>query len=146
MQNKYMNIAIKESIKAYKKREVPVGCVIVKNDKVIAKSHNLKEKHNKVTSHAELLAINKASKKLKNWRLNDCDIYITLQPCPMCSSAIKQSRIRNIYYILDNKNNEISNEILQKTDINKRIMKMEKINNESYKKTIETFFKKQRNK
>ena len=107
---------------------------------------DLKEKKNKVTSHAELLAINKASKKLKNWRLNDCDIYITLQPCPMCSSAIKQSRIRNIYYILDNKHNEISNEILQKTDINKRIMKMEKINNDSYKKTIETFFKKQRNK
>ena len=78
--------------------------------------------------------------------MNDCDIYITLQPCPMCSSAIKQSRIRNIYYILDNKNNEISNEILQKTDINKRVMKIEKINNDSYKKTIETFFKKQRNK
>ena len=93
-----MELAYKEALKAYEKREIPVGCVIVKDDQVIAKAHNLRETKNLVLAHAEMLAINKANKKLNSWRLDDCDIYITLEPCPMCLGAIIQARIKNLYF------------------------------------------------
>ena len=141
MDDKYMTIAIKEALKAYKKNEVPVGCVIVKNNKIIAKAHNLKEKKQTVTAHAELIAINKATKKLHNWRLNDCVMYVTLQPCPMCSSAIKQSRIKKIYYSLDNDSNYLSEQILSKTDINKKVL-IEDANFHIIKEDLEKLFKK----
>ncbi len=121
MKSKYMKMAINEARKAYKMGEVPVGAVIVKDDVVIAKAYNKKEKYGCVTGHAEILAVEKASKKLNNWRLNGCDIYITLEPCPMCASAIKQSRINNVYYGLSNsdKNNcELINAIFSKDKIN----------------------------
>ena len=92
-----MELAYREALKAYEKEEIPVGCVIVKNDQVIAKAHNLRETKNLVLAHAEMLAINKANKKLNSWRLDDCDIYITLEPCPMCLGAIIQARIKNLY-------------------------------------------------
>lgn len=144
MENKYMDIAIKESLKAYRKKEVPVGCVIVKDNKIIAKTHNLKEKRKSVTAHAEILAINKATKKLNNWRLNDCEMYITLQPCPMCSSAIKQSRIRRVYYALENNSNKISKKILEETDINKSVLVEKNMHNKYYQKIIQEFFKNRR--
>ncbi len=97
MEEKYMELALKEAKKAYNKLEIPVGAVIVKDGEVIAKAHNLKESHQDVTSHAEILAIRKAQKKLKNWRLIDCEMYITLEPCPMCAGTIIQSRIKKIY-------------------------------------------------
>lgn len=121
MKEKYMRIAIKEAEKAFTNGEVPVGAVIVKNDEIIAKAYNKKEKMNSVTRHAEIIAIEKASKKLSNWRLDDCDIYITLEPCPMCASAIKQSRISNIYCGLNNldeNNIKIVETILKKDKIN----------------------------
>lgn len=93
----FMNEALKEAKKAYKKEEIPVGAVIVKNGKIISKAHNLKETKKRTTSHAEIIAINKANKKLKNWRLNDCEMYVTLEPCPMCAGAIILSRIKKIY-------------------------------------------------
>lgn len=93
-----MELAYREALKAYEKEEIPVGCVIVKNDQVIAKAHNLRETKNLVLAHAEMLAINKANKKLNSWRLDDCDIYITLEPCPMCLGAIIQARIKNLYF------------------------------------------------
>ena len=95
---KYMREAIKEAKKAELIDEVPIGCVIVKNDKIISRGHNVKESQQNPMGHAEIIAINKASKKLNSWRLEDCDIYITLEPCIMCSGAIIQSRIRTIYY------------------------------------------------
>ncbi|MCI8346372.1 MAG: nucleoside deaminase [Bacilli bacterium] len=144
MNHKYMDMAIKESLRAYKKNEVPVGCVIIKNGKIIAKTHNLKEKKKSVTAHAELLAINKASKKLNNWRLNDCEMYVTLQPCPMCSSAIKQSRIRRVYYALTNSSNSISKKILDETDINRKVFVEKNINDKYYKSIIRKFFKNRR--
>lgn len=98
MQEKFMKEALKEAKKAYEKLEVPVGCVIVKDGKIIAKAHNLKESKADTTKHAEILAIQKASKKLQSWRLIDCDLYVTLEPCSMCAGAIIQSRIRKIYY------------------------------------------------
>lgn len=97
MCEKFMKEALKEAKKAYEKDEVPVGAVIVKDGKIIARAHNLKETKTDTTKHAEILAIQKASKKLKNWRLNDCDIYVTLEPCSMCTGAIIGARIRKIY-------------------------------------------------
>ena len=93
-----MNIALKEAMKAYKEDEVPVGCVIVKDDKVIAKAHNLRQTKKSVLAHAEILAIQKASKKLDSWILEDCTMYVTLEPCPMCAGTILQSRIKKLVY------------------------------------------------
>ena len=92
----FMNLALKEAKIALKLGEVPVGCVIVKNGEVISKAHNEKEKQHDVTAHAEILAIKKAEKKLGNWRLDGCKIYVTLEPCLMCTGAIIQSRISEI--------------------------------------------------
>ena len=93
-----MKEAIKEAKKAELIDEVPIGCVIVKDDKVIARGHNVRESKKTPLGHAEIIAIDKASKKLGAWRLQDCDIYITLEPCIMCAGAIIQSRIRHIYF------------------------------------------------
>ena len=97
LKEKFMQEAIKEAKKAYKKLEVPVGAVIVKNGEIIARAHNLKETKFDTTKHAEILAIQKASKKLKSWRLLDCEMYITLEPCSMCAGAIINSRIKKIH-------------------------------------------------
>ena len=96
-QERFMKEALKEAKKAYDKLEVPVGCVIVKDGKIVARAHNLKESKKDTTKHAEILAIQKASKKLDAWRLLDCDMYVTLEPCSMCAGAIVNSRIRNLY-------------------------------------------------
>ena len=93
-----MKEALKEAKKAELIDEVPIGCVIVKDDKVIARGHNQRETNQSPIGHAEIIAINKASKKLKSWRLEGCDIYVTLEPCIMCSGAIIQSRISKVYY------------------------------------------------
>ncbi len=94
----FMMMAIQEAKKAMSIGEVPVGAVIIKDDEVIAAAHNLRETHKNPLSHAEILAIDMASKKLGGWRLEDCDMYVTLEPCLMCAGAIYQSRIKNLYY------------------------------------------------
>lgn len=94
---KYMKQALKEAKKAYDKEEVPIGVVIVKDGKIIARAHNLKEIKKDTIEHAEIRAIKKASKKLDAWRLTDCEMYTTLEPCPMCAGAIIQSRIKKVY-------------------------------------------------
>ena len=96
MENKnyYMKQALKEAEKAYQKLEVPVGAVIVKDGKIIARAHKTKTD---TTKHAEILAIQKASKKLKSWRLIDCEMYVTLEPCSMCAGAMINSRIKKVY-------------------------------------------------
>ena len=94
----YLNEAYKQALKAYKKDEVPVGAIIVKDNKVISRAYNKKEKDNNVFGHAELIAIKKASKKLNSWRLNGCEMYVTLEPCSMCLSALIHSRIDKVYY------------------------------------------------
>ena len=101
MNEKYMNMAIKQAIKAFKKKEVPVGAVIVHNNKIIAKACNDRQNKKSVIGHAEINAILKASKRLGDWRLNECDLYVTLKPCAMCESIIKESRIKSVYYILE---------------------------------------------
>lgn len=93
----YMKQALKEAEKAYRKLEVPVGAVIVKDGKIIARAHNQKETKTDTTKHAEILAIQKASKKLNSWRLIDCEMYVTLEPCSMCAGALINSRIKKVY-------------------------------------------------
>ncbi len=96
LDEKYMHMAIKEARKAYAHREVPIGCVIVHNGKVLAKTHNRRNTDKNALAHAEVLAIKKACKKMHDWRLEDCVMYITLEPCQMCSGAIVQSRIPEV--------------------------------------------------
>ncbi len=94
----YMGLALKEAKKATLNNEVPVGAVIVLGDKVIAKAYNRRVEKEQTHAHAEMLAIQKANKKVGSWRLEDCKLYVTLEPCPMCAGAIIQSRIKTVYY------------------------------------------------
>ena len=103
MNEKYMMLAINEAKKAYKKNEVPIGCVIIKDGRIISKAHNKKEIKKNAIMHAEIIAIAKACKKLKTWHLDDCVLYTTVEPCMMCTGAIIQSRIKKIYYSISNK-------------------------------------------
>lgn len=134
--NNYMGIALKEANKAYKKNEVPVGAIIVKNNKIIAKGYNRKEKDKLVTSHAEINAISKACKRIKDWRLNDCIMYVTLKPCLMCQEVIKESRISKVYYLIES---------FEKDKINKNVMfKMENYSSNEYKIKLQKFFNSKR--
>lgn len=96
-EEKYMREALKQARKAYDLDEVPIGCVIVYQDKIIARGYNRRRIEMNTLSHAELNAIRKASKKLGDWRLEDCEMYVTLEPCQMCAGAIVQSRIKKVY-------------------------------------------------
>ena len=95
---RFMALALKEADKAEQKEEVPIGCVIVKDGKVVARAHNLKQTKRLATAHAEVLAIEKACRKLKDWRLEDYEIYVTLEPCAMCAGAIASARIKKAYF------------------------------------------------
>ena len=141
MNEKFMDIALLEAKKAFKKEETPVGCVIVKNNKIISKAHNKKNKTNRITDHAEIIAITKANKKLKNWRLEGCDLYVTLEPCPMCASAIEQARINNVYTITSN-NDTNNNEIITKIFKNTNFIKYD--GNKESELLLKKFFLKRR--
>ena len=93
---KYMKAALREAKKAYKLEEVPIGCVIVQNDKIIARGYNRRNTDKNTLAHAEMSAIKKASKKTGDWRLEDCTMYVTLEPCQMCAGAIVQSRLGKV--------------------------------------------------
>ena len=143
-----MEIALEEANKAYFNGDVPVGAVIVKDGKIIAKAHNLREKEKITVGHAEILAISEANKALGSWRLSDCDIYVTLEPCFMCASAIMQANIRSIYFgALDNKTGAFSSEL----NINNFLSKNNKINvypgilEEKCSFLLKEFFKEKRN-
>ncbi|MBU3106020.1 nucleoside deaminase [Clostridium gasigenes] len=114
----FMNIAIEEAIKGKNKGEIPVGVVIVKNGEVISKAHNLKETLKLPTAHAEILAIEEACKKIGNWRLTGAEMYVTLEPCAMCASAIAQSRISKIHIGTFNKDMGACGSILNLLDYN----------------------------
>ncbi|MBO5359110.1 MAG: nucleoside deaminase [Clostridia bacterium] len=98
MNKEFMKLAIMEAEKAAEKGEVPVGAVIVKNGEVIAACHNLREEKQNALSHAEIEAINTACQKLNSWRLDDCEMYVTLEPCPMCTGAIINARIKTVIF------------------------------------------------
>ena len=93
---KYMKEALRQAKKAYALGEVPIGCVIVYEDKIIARGYNRRNTDKNTLAHAEITAINRASKKIGDWRLEDCTLYVTLEPCQMCAGAIVQSRITNV--------------------------------------------------
>lgn len=136
MNIKFMNLAFLEAKKAYLKNEIPVGAVLVQNNKILARAYNKKEHQNNVTAHAEILVIKKASKLLNNWRLLNCELYVTLKPCKMCMEAISQSRISKLIYVLDQ-------EIYSNKKIN--IVKIDNIDLENkIKKLVSNFFKKTR--
>ena len=94
---KFMLEALKQAKKAYNKEEIPVGAIIVRDGKIIARAYNRKEEKKDTTQHAEIIAIKKASKKLNAWRLQDCEMYVTLEPCAMCAGALIQARIKKVY-------------------------------------------------
>ena len=149
MNKDFLDKAISYANKAFLIDEVPVGAVIVKDKKVIGYGYNKKEKHNSVLEHAELIAIKMAEKNIDNWRLNDCDIYVSLDPCPMCASAIKQARIKNVYSALtnsDNNNYEIISQIFKKDKTNPSVNFITNLDVEKSEKILNSFFKKQRNK
>lgn len=139
---KYMQIAIKEAKKAAKRGDVPVGAVIVYKNKIIAKAHNKKQLRKNSLKHAELLVINKACKKLKTWHLDECTIYVTLEPCMMCTGAIIESRIKKIYYATKSDKygslNKITEKNKTKMQINEGICKKESID------ILKKFFKEKR--
>lgn len=148
MDRKFFDIAFEEANVAFKHQEVPIGAVIVKDGEIIASAHNKKEEDGCCTSHAEILAIQEASKKLNNWRLENCDIYVTLDPCPMCASAIKQARIRNIYSGLNNSdfhNLEIIERIFQTDKVNPEVHFESNMDMDRSKYLLNSFFEKQRN-
>ena len=132
---KFMNIAINESNKALRIDEVPIGCVIIQNDKIIAKGYNKREKSNDLLGHAEIIAIKKACKRLNTWKLDDCILYVTLKPCTMCEEIIKQSRIKKVYYLLDKLN-------FKKEFYKTQFEKLDIPNN--YKKNLTNFFENKR--
>ena len=129
--NYFMKKAYNEALKAYNKNEIPVGVVLVKNNKIISKAHNLKDSTNIVTKHAEIIAIEKANKYEKNWRLIDYKLYTTLEPCDMCSEVIKESKITSVIYAAKNLN---SNSKLSKDNFHQ-------INNEETIKLCEELIK-----
>ena len=142
MNDKFIDIAIEEAQKAFEENEVPVGAVIVRNNQVIASAHNMKLNTKNPLNHAELIAINDAITKIGDWRLNECEMYITLEPCPMCAGAISQSRIKIIY--IGTKSNISCNEkvianILQNDEYYHRV-EIFYLNNEKCSMLLRDFF------
>ena len=139
----YMKEALKEAKKAYKKLEVPIGAVIVKDGNIIAKAHNLREKKQNSLAHAEILAINKACKKLESWRLDGATLYVTLEPCAMCAGAITQARIKKVCFgAKDEKNGCVGSIANIFDDINTtHKVKYEYLENKECSNIITRFFK-----
>ncbi|MCI8961794.1 MAG: nucleoside deaminase [Clostridia bacterium] len=147
--DKFMKEAIKEAKKAYAKLEVPIGAVIVKNGKIIARGHNQKEEKADTTMHAEIIAIKKASKKIGAWRLNGCEMYVTLEPCPMCAGAIINARLDKIYIgTMDEKNGACGSvtNVLEEYKQNYSVQKEEGIYQKECEEIIKKFFKELRQK
>lgn len=135
MVEKYMNLAIKDGIKAFKKNEIPVGAIIVKNDKIISKGRNNRQKKHYILGHAEVNAIIKAEKKIKDWRLNDFELYVTLEPCKMCKEIINEARIEKIYYIIPSlKKDDMKLDKYVQIEYNNKLV-------EEYKKIFQNYFK-----
>jgi tRNA(adenine34) deaminase len=139
MEDYYIMMALKEAEKAYRKNNVPVGAIIVRNNRIIARAHNRKEKTNVATHHAEILVIEKACRKLKSWRLNDCEMYVSLEPCLMCVGAILESRIKKVTYCVKRKKNVFID--VEKIKNTKFVYK--RINNDA-EKMLKSFFKNKR--
>lgn len=141
-----MSIAIEEAKKALKKDEVPIGAVIVINDKIIAKAHNKRERTQSALAHAEVLAIKKACRKLKSWRLDNAEIYVSLEPCPMCAGAIANARINKIIYATKDtsSSDELCKKICESTRLNHKVKFEQGSHSEEAKMLLQQFFKQKR--
>lgn len=143
----FMQQAIKEAKKAFKKNEVPVGAVVVYNDKIIARAHNSNITTNDPTAHAEILALRKASKILKNYRLTDCEIYTTLEPCPMCAGAMVYARIKRLVYATEDPKSGCCKSVLNIVNnkmLNHRIEVTSGVCKSEAEQILKNFFKKLR--
>lgn len=143
-EEKFMKEALKEAQKAYEKDEIPVGAVIVKDDKIIARAHNTKEIKKMAINHAEILAIEKACKKLDSWRLIGCEMYVTLEPCSMCAGALINSRIEKLYIgTLDEKTGACGSKLnlLEDYKFNHKIEIKKYILKDECEKILKEFFK-----
>lgn len=119
MENKFMKAALKCAEKAFKEGEVPIGAVVVLDGQVIARGHNRRTKRQIATAHAEVEAIEKACKKLKSWRIPECELYVTLEPCPMCLGAAMNARIKKVYFgAYEGKGRSLTNEIANSNLVN----------------------------
>ena len=144
-----MKEALKEAHKASKKGEVPVGAVVVHSGKIVARGHNLTESKKNALTHAEMLAMAKAAKKLQSWRLIDCDLYVTLEPCTMCGGGIVLSRIRHLYYgTTDPKAGAVEStaRVLDNPKLNHRVNITGGILKEECSRVLSDFFKEVRKK
>ena len=143
-----MSEALKEAQKALKKGEVPIGAVIVKNNKIISKGHNCREKKQNAVKHAEIIAIEKACKKTKSWRLDDCEIYVTLEPCPMCAGAIANARIGKLVFGAEEKTSgdNLCQRILSSTRLNHKVeIEVDEESKEECSQILTDFFQNKRN-
>ena len=144
---KFMKLALKEAQKGLEEDEVPIGAVIAIDGKVISKAHNKRQKNKVATHHAEILAIEKACKKLGDWRLENAEIYVTLEPCPMCAGAIANARIKKLVFGAfdqtgDNKN--LLNEILTDKRLNHKVLVQGGVLEEECKNILSQFFRSKR--
>ena len=140
----FMKQALKEAEKALKKLEVPVGAIIVKDNRIISRAYNLKEIKKDTTYHAEIEAIKKASKKLNSWRLNDCEMYVTLEPCAMCAGAIINSRIKKLYFGTSDKKTGACGSVLNLLEdykFNHKVIVEKGILQKECEKILKDFFK-----
>lgn len=143
----WMEEALNMAKKAYKKNEVPIGAVIVKDGKIISKAYNQREKKQNAIKHAEIIAIDKACKKLKSWRLDGCTLFVTLEPCPMCSGAICNARINKVVYASSEKTSQdnLCEMILQSNRLNHKVLLEQDKNFEREASNLLTsFFKEKR--
>lgn len=149
MDEYFMRLAIEEAVKAYDVEEVPVGAVVVKDDAVISKAFNMRETLNDATAHAEVLAVQRACIALNSWRLLDCTLYVTVEPCPMCAGALVNARVKRIVYgIPDLKGGACGSiiNIVNNPSLNHRIEITGGVLEDECKKLMQDFFKKRRNK
>ena len=148
MDEKYMNIALEEAYKSYEKGDVPVGAVVVYKNEIIARAHNCKEQNKNAVEHAEILAISQACQKLNTWHLEECTIYVTLEPCLMCAGALIQSRIGKLVFATENEKfgyvGSISNVLNNKSNNHHTII-INGICKEKSQKLLKEFFKDKRN-
>lgn len=145
---KYMRKALTEAKKAEQIGEVPIGAVIVKEGQVISKAHNLREKEQNSLKHAEIIAIDKACKKLKNFRLENCELYVTIEPCAMCAGAIVQSRIKKVYFGAADEKYGAVKSVMRMFDVksNHKVEYEENVLQEECSQIVKNFFKELRNK
>ncbi len=141
MDIKFMKAALKCAEKALEEGEVPIGAVVVSDGKIIGRGHNRRTKKQLATAHAEIEAIDKACKKLKSWRIPDCEIYITLEPCPMCMGAILNSRIKKVYFgAYEAKGRSLTSELAEANLLNHTVEVEGGVMEEECKNILSTFF------